>query len=78
MLDAVTFSVREQELICVLGPYDSGKTTLLQAIAGLLPVAKGEIELVGEHMSTPMISVPAFDRAGESGFCLPGAHDAGT
>ncbi|MBG6243779.1 sugar ABC transporter [Candidatus Symbiopectobacterium sp. 'North America'] len=62
VLDAVTFSVREQELICVLGPHDSGKTTLLQAIAGLLPVAKGEIALVGERMSTPMISVPAHQR----------------
>ncbi|MGL9735671.1 MAG: hypothetical protein ACR5LF_08490 [Symbiopectobacterium sp.] len=34
VLEAVTFLVCEKELICVLGPHDSGKTTLLQAIAG--------------------------------------------
>lgn len=62
VLDAVTFSVREQELICVLGPHDSGKTTLLQAIAGLLPVTQGEIAIVGERMSSAMESVPAHLR----------------
>lgn len=62
VLDAVTFSVREQELICVLGPHDCGKTTLLQAIAGLFPVTQGEIAIVGERMSTAMASVPAHLR----------------
>ncbi|MGL9733709.1 MAG: ATP-binding cassette domain-containing protein [Symbiopectobacterium sp.] len=45
-----------------MGPHDSGKTTLLQEIAGLLQVEKGEIALVGERMSTPMISALSHQR----------------
>jgi NitT/TauT family transport system ATP-binding protein len=40
-LDAVSFSIRPQEFVCVLGPSGSGKSTLLRTLAGLLPPTSG-------------------------------------
>jgi NitT/TauT family transport system ATP-binding protein len=42
-LEDVTFSVREQEFICIVGPSGCGKTTLLKLIAGLLEPTSGQI-----------------------------------
>jgi NitT/TauT family transport system ATP-binding protein len=39
----VTFSVGEQEFICIVGPSGCGKTTLLKLIAGLLKPTSGRI-----------------------------------
>jgi ABC-type multidrug transport system ATPase subunit len=35
-LTSISFSVREKEIVGVIGPNGSGKTTLLECIAGLL------------------------------------------
>ena len=43
VLTAVTLDVRAGEFVCLLGPSGCGKTTLLNAIAGFLPLAGGEI-----------------------------------
>jgi len=42
-LEDVTFSVREQEFVCIVGPSGCGKTTLLKLIAGLLQPTSGRI-----------------------------------
>jgi len=42
-LEDVTFSVGEQEFVCIVGPSGCGKTTLLKLIAGLLEPTSGRI-----------------------------------
>ncbi len=46
-LDRVSFEVRPQEFVCVLGPSGSGKSTLLRILAGLLPPTAGEVTFHG-------------------------------
>lgn len=49
-LKAVTFSVNEGDLVCLLGPSGCGKTTILNLIAGLLDPTSGTILRNGESM----------------------------
>ncbi len=43
----VTLSLDEGETIAILGPSGGGKSTLLKAVAGLLPPRSGELEVLG-------------------------------
>lgn len=51
VLENVTFSLRSGEIAAVLGANGGGKTTLLRAIQGSLPVTEGTIRLNGEDLS---------------------------
>ncbi|MBN8441882.1 MAG: ABC transporter ATP-binding protein [Thauera sp.] len=46
------------ELVCLIGANGAGKTTTLNAIAGVLPVAGGNIHYAGDRMNT----VPPHNR----------------
>jgi NitT/TauT family transport system ATP-binding protein len=52
-LDRISFEVRTQEFLCILGPSGSGKSTLLRILAGLLPPTEGRIMYLGERISSP-------------------------
>lgn len=58
-LDNVTFSVGEEEFVCIVGPSGCGKTTLLKIIAGLLEPTAGQIETrltaTGDHSHNAMV-----------------------
>lgn len=43
----VTLSIRPGENLCLLGPNGCGKTTLLRAVCGLLPLSAGKVALGG-------------------------------
>jgi NitT/TauT family transport system ATP-binding protein len=53
VLSDISFEVREGEFACIVGPSGCGKTTLLRLIAGLLPLATGEIRVAGEPVLGP-------------------------
>ena len=42
-IDDVSFELRDNEFLCVLGPSGSGKSTLLRVLSGLLTPNRGEV-----------------------------------
>ncbi|QGM80339.1 ABC transporter ATP-binding protein [Otariodibacter oris] len=55
VLQSLDLEVSENEIVCLLGASGCGKTTLLKAIAGLLPVEQGKIELSGQDLRTKAV-----------------------
>jgi ABC-type branched-subunit amino acid transport system ATPase component len=55
----VSLAIRPGEIVAIVGRNGVGKTTLMQAIIGLLPLARGRISLDGTTIST----APANARA---------------
>jgi iron(III) transport system ATP-binding protein len=62
VLDALSFTLEQGAIVCLLGPSGCGKTTVLRCIAGFEPVSSGEVKLHGETMSRPGLTVPAERR----------------
>lgn len=50
-LGPISFEARERELIAILGPNASGKSTLLKLLAGVLKPLAGRVEVDGEEVS---------------------------
>jgi NitT/TauT family transport system ATP-binding protein len=51
--DDLSFEVQQDEFVAIVGPSGCGKTTFLSAVAGLIPVAAGRLELNGQQISGP-------------------------
>ena len=49
----VSFRVKQGEFVSVVGPSGCGKTTILNMIAGFLPVSGGEIRVGGKTVTAP-------------------------
>ena len=58
VLEQLSLTVADNEIVCLLGASGCGKTTLLKAIAGLLPLAEGTIRLGDTLLDGPGASVP--------------------
>jgi NitT/TauT family transport system ATP-binding protein len=55
-LKDITFSVKKNEFLCILGPNGCGKTTLLNMIAGFkpfFPPSQGDIRVDGQFIDGP-------------------------
>lgn len=63
-IKGVSLSVREGELIALIGANGSGKSTLLEAVCGLLPGWEGEIHFEGDSLASQ--SPPAIVKSGIS------------
>ncbi|PSJ39198.1 ABC transporter [Zobellella taiwanensis] len=57
VLDNLSLRVAENEIMCLLGASGCGKTTLLKAVAGLLPVTEGEIFIHGHRVNGDDVAV---------------------
>ena len=81
-LDGIGLSVRQGEIVALIGGSGCGKTTLLRLIAGLDQASRGSVQVDGEAISAPHPSVgvvfqeprllPWLDVAGNVGFGLAG------
>ena len=50
-LGPVSFEAQQRELVAILGPNASGKSTLLKMLAGLLKPLSGRVEVDGKEVS---------------------------
>lgn len=64
VVDGVDLDVASGDFLAIVGTNGAGKTTLLQAIAGVIPVSRGEIDVLGMDPSR----AEARDRARQIGF----------
>jgi len=51
MLREVSLQVSKGEMVCLLGPNGSGKTTTFRAVCGLLPLDKGSVRIAGRDVA---------------------------
>src|ERR1700757_5014361 len=48
----IDLSVREGEIVALVGANGAGKSTLVKAISGIIPIRRGEIMLDGKRIDT--------------------------
>jgi len=70
VLFGVSLDVPDEKLVCLMGRNGVGKTTLLNAAMGLLPLRSGAVFLDGEEIS----KVPAHERARRGIGYVPQGH----
>ena len=51
VIQDVSLSINQGEIVSILGPNGSGKTTLVRSIIGLTPLVSGEIDFFQEKIN---------------------------
>ncbi len=74
ILSAASFSIEDGEFVGMLGANGSGKTTLMRAALGLVPVASGEVSVLGKlpTRGNPAIGYMPQNRGAIGGLRLTG------
>lgn len=62
VLNRLTMSVEEHQVVCLIGPSGSGKSTLLRCINGLESIDSGEIRVHGDRITGPGVDVNSLRR----------------
>ena len=62
VLDDVTLTIPQGQLVCLLGPSGCGKTTALRLVAGFIEPTAGEIALGDRVVASPTRSLPPEQR----------------
>ena len=60
ILENVSFSVGEGEIVGLIGPNGAGKSTLLKTLRGILPILSGTVTLMGDDVN--VLDAKAFAR----------------
>lgn len=63
VIEALSFQVERGEIVSLLGPSGCGKTTALRTVAGFEPLSAGHIEIEGQKVSAPGMTVPPEHRS---------------
>jgi ABC-type Mn2+/Zn2+ transport system ATPase subunit len=71
VLDGVSFEVKRGEFAALLGPNGGGKTTLLRAALGLVPLRAGSIEVLGGPPGSAAAAVGYLPQTKPLGAALP-------
>jgi len=61
VINKLDLNLEDNEILMLVGPTGCGKTTILQALAGLVPIKEGEIKL-GDWTATPENQIPPEQR----------------
>lgn len=62
ILSGMSVTLAENEILCLLGSSGCGKTTLLKAIAGLLPLKSGEVTINSKVVNSNGLHLPPEQR----------------
>jgi len=62
VIQRLSMTVEEHQVVCLIGPSGSGKSTLLRCINGLEPIDSGEILVHGERITGPGVDVNSLRR----------------
>jgi len=62
VLKGIDLSVREHEVVCLIGASGSGKSTLLRCVNLIEPIDEGRITVAGEEITAPGIHVDRVRR----------------
>jgi polar amino acid transport system ATP-binding protein len=62
VINGLSMSVEEHQVVCLIGPSGSGKSTLLRCINGLESIDRGEILVHGDRITGPGVNLNALRR----------------
>lgn len=62
IIRGVSFGVRAGETLALMGRNGMGKTTLLKALIGMLPVKRGSIRIGSGNQTTELVGLPSYER----------------